>query len=782
MKLFFKIFFYTASLVYPLVVFLSLVILDVPVRIFSLFVIFVALVYILAATANSKKSPVKRSNIKLFVSAGVLFTGGVVCLLTGRTLFIKLYPVIINGIFLFTFGSTLFCPPNICFRFACLQDKKLAASLASRRVEAYCKRVTLIWCLFFILNGSIALYTVFFAGDKLWSLYNGGISYACMGILFTIEFLVRRVVNSKMPKAIPISKFNAYSHPMDMVMCYEHKWSDGHYLTWSDFLWDSAKIRAFIRKHDDIDRWILHCEDYWFFMCSFIALLQCNKEVLLTANISPVFISEIRTDKNTGFLTDRRKVDGKPIHDAYFISDVLANEDIPADTELENTPAIVADDTKIVMYTSGSTGHPKAVKQRMTEFEEDNAFIISKWGEEFLSRRLCATVSQHHIYGFLFTISLPFALGVPFRRTRIEFPDEFKSLDDDSYMIIAVPAFLKRTNMELEGEKLPLKSPWIFTSGGVLLPEVAKETDSVFGFWPVEVYGSTETSGIAYRQSKNGLEWTPFDNAKIWKNENGCLTIISPYIKDPSGFATGDLVEIHDDGKFLLKGRADSIVKIEEKRISLTEVENRILNTGLVSDCSVVPMSDRRQYLAAAIVLNADGKEKFKDTEKYLINRFFHDYLLQFFENVVIPKKWRFLESIPVDVQGKKKKPVIQKLFAPANAHGIPAETVLRRTDSEVELEVEIPRTSDYFDGHFPDFKIFPAVAQIDLLVHFVQRYFGLDLAVPEIKRFKFSDKILPDAVVVFRISYDSIKKQVSFKISDYSEIVLYSSGSYKVL
>ena len=121
---------------------------------------------------------------------------------------------------------------------------------------------------------------------------------------------------------------------------------------------------------------------------------------------------------------------------------------------------------------------------------------------------------------------------------------------------------------------------------------------------------------------------------------------------------------MHEDGTFLLKGRADSIVKIEEKRISVTEVENRLLQSGLVLDCSVVPMADRRQYLAAAIVLNGEGKAKFAGTEKYLINRYFHDYLLQFFENVVLPKKWRYLEKLPTDVQGKKHKPEIQALFA----------------------------------------------------------------------------------------------------------------------
>ena len=53
----------------------------------------------------------------------------------------------------------------------------------------------------------------------------------------------------------------------------------------------------------------------------------------------------------------------------------------------------------------------------------------------------------------------------------------------------------------------------------------------------------------------------------IWKNEDGCLVIKSPYIKDPAGFATADLVDIHSDGRFILKGRSDSIVKIEEKRV-----------------------------------------------------------------------------------------------------------------------------------------------------------------------------------------------------------------------
>ena len=89
-----------------------------------------------------------------------------------------------------------------------------------------------------------------------------------------------------------------------------------------------------------------------------------------------------------------------------------------------------------------------------------------------------------------------------------------------------------------------------------------------------------------------------------------------------------------------------------------------MLESGLVSDVKVVALQNEiRQYLAAAIVLNAEGKKKFADTEKYLINRWFHDFLMQFFENVVLPKKWRFVDALPVDVQGKKHKDEIIAMF-----------------------------------------------------------------------------------------------------------------------
>ncbi|WP_296828330.1 AMP-binding protein [Treponema sp.] len=636
-------------------------------RILSLCIVGLALAFFIALTGKNREEEKSAISWKPLVTALLFMAAGTACFFTNQTVFLKLYSVVVSAMLLIVFSSTLLAGPNIIFRFAMLGDRTIKNSVCRKPVEAYCKKVCIVWCLFFIVNGSISVCTAFSArffglsqskADALWSIYNGGISYIFMGILFAVEYIIRQMVDKKMPKSFAFTKFTSDSRPDDFVLCYEDTYSSGKYRTWKDFLIETSRMRNFLMsaENKDVSEWILHCEDYWYFLVTFAALLQCNKTVHLTQNITESFLSEIKKD-GYKFLTDQN-VD--PSFKADSIPDVIAS--VKESQDFRTIPSINNDETRILMYTSGSTGKPKAVHQRMTEFEADNAFIISRWAEEFLSRKLVTTVSQHHIYGFLFGISLPFSLGVPFRRKRIEFPEEFESLTDDSYIVIATPAFLKRT-VEVE-EKLPLKDCFIFTSGGACSPELSKKTLEVFGFCPLEVYGSTETSGIAYRQqSKDGLYFTPFANAKIWKGEDGCLRIISPYIKDPEGFATADLVEIFDDGRFLLKGRSDSIVKIEEKRISMTEVENRILETNLVRDVKVVAMEDRRQYLAAAIELNDEGKKKFEGQRKLILNNFFHDFLTKYFENVVIPKKWRFVENLPVDVQGKKHKDEIIKLF-----------------------------------------------------------------------------------------------------------------------
>ena len=105
---------------------------------------------------------------------------------------LKFYPVVINAGMLFTFGSSLWRPPTAVERMARLTEPNLPEAAV-----AYTRQVTRVWCGFFVLNGSLALATALWASPEIWALYNGCIAYLLMGVLFAVEYGVRRRVRAR---------------------------------------------------------------------------------------------------------------------------------------------------------------------------------------------------------------------------------------------------------------------------------------------------------------------------------------------------------------------------------------------------------------------------------------------------------------------------------------------------------------------------------------------------------------------------------------------------------
>ena len=303
MKKILKILIQVLSILYPVLIFFLLVVYKAQIKVLSLFVIAIGLLYFLSMSNKGKSKLDLRSLIMSFVFIAV----GVICYFSNNALFLKFYPVAVFISFLYTFGITLFTPPNIIYRFATMQDKTIKTSVNRNLVEKYCYKVTIAWCLYFIFGCLMALYTVFFCSYKFWSIWNGGVSYILMGLMFVVEFIIRKGVNKRMPVLHTITNFKSDSRKDDYIICFDDVWSKGIYKTWKDFLTDCAKMRSFISTKDSPE-WILHCNDYYFFLVTFVALLQCKKEVMLTANISPAFIAEMRNEK-TMFLTDASGVE-----------------------------------------------------------------------------------------------------------------------------------------------------------------------------------------------------------------------------------------------------------------------------------------------------------------------------------------------------------------------------------------------------------------------------------------------------------------------------------------
>jgi uncharacterized membrane protein len=132
-----------------------------------------------------------RPPLSNFPYAGRWWTGSILVLAaftawTGSPLPMKLYPASMNAAMLAAFGFTLIQPPSMAERFARLREPHLPPEGI-----IYTRRVTIVWCCFFLLNGSIALITAFWAPAKIWALYNGLIAYILIGLLFAGEYLVR---------------------------------------------------------------------------------------------------------------------------------------------------------------------------------------------------------------------------------------------------------------------------------------------------------------------------------------------------------------------------------------------------------------------------------------------------------------------------------------------------------------------------------------------------------------------------------------------------------------
>ena len=119
--------------------------------------------------------------------AGATILLAIIAFWSDRLLPLRFYPVLVNAAFLIVFAYSLIVPPSMIERFARRQEANFPTAAI-----AYTRRVTQVWCVFFALNGAIALFTALFASMAQWSFYNGFLAYLLMGLLFAGEYCTRR--------------------------------------------------------------------------------------------------------------------------------------------------------------------------------------------------------------------------------------------------------------------------------------------------------------------------------------------------------------------------------------------------------------------------------------------------------------------------------------------------------------------------------------------------------------------------------------------------------------
>ncbi len=142
------------------------------------------------------------------------------------------------------------------------------------------------------------------------------------------------------------------------------------------------------------------------------------------------------------------------------------------------------------------------------------------------------------------------------------------------------------------------------------------------------------------------------------------MAIRSPFIGQDGWYETDDRVNLLPNGTFRLIGRADRVVKVSEKRISLVEVEYCLQKLVEINEVVVVPLQTSvRLELGAVVQLTEDGLSLLKQLGRQTFTNTLRRALVDYIEPVGVPRRFRFVDEIPVNSQGKYEVSVLEGLF-----------------------------------------------------------------------------------------------------------------------
>lgn len=415
----------------------------------------------------------------------------------------------------------------------------------------------------------------------------------------------------------------------------------------------------------------------------------------------------------------------------------------------------------LTLCTSGSSGAPKLIDKQLAQLANEVRGLEQQWGAELGAACMVGSVSTQHIYGLLFRALWPLCAGRPFLRRQLAFPEDLQqaSLVEDSFAWAASPALLKRMADNLDWPALR-RVRRVFSSGGPLPAEAGQWLAERLGQYPTEIYGSSETGGIAWRQG--GRLWQPFAGTVLGQDDQGALHIRSPLL--PAGHCeqTADRVQLHEDGRFELLGRLDRIVKLEEKRISLPMLEQALAEHPWVAEARLGLIEDNRAYLGALLALSAEGLHALRNQGRRSLTETLRQHLAGYCEAVALPRRWRLVRRLPLNSQGKLPQAELQALLE--SPRPLLPELLGQREDAgQWSLELEVPVDLAHFSGHFPQTPVLPGVVQVDWAQQLARQVLELPPLFAGMEVLKFQQLIRPGDHLQLTLRFDAERGKLHF-------------------
>ncbi len=520
--------------------------------------------------------------------------------------------------------------------------------------------------------------------------------------------------------------------------------------TWRDF---EGHVAALCRRLDSLagERWVVFLEDSYAFAVALLALAQRGRVAVLPPNGQPGTLSRFcESADGAVFDTVER---GAAVGATVPVVAAL-QQPVPAEDWSDLDP----DASLIEFFTSGTTGDSKRIAKRLRHLDDEVAVLDELFGGDCAAARVVATASHQHIYGSLFRVFWPLAAGRSFSARTYLHGTEVAAAAEGATALVSTPVQLKAMAIGDTLRELPLSA--VFSSGAPLEGETAAAVFNLTGIAVTEVFGSTETGGVGWRRRQGDVDapWQVLPGVQVRAGTDGGLEVSSPFVSAADGdwFAMGDRVELVAGG-FRLGARMDRIVKIASKRLSLPEMERDLcLHDHVAEAALVVERRGMEERVCAAVVPSQAGRVALDELGKVELSRALGDHLAGFFDRVLLPRAWRFVDALPRSAQGKLPASAVRALFG-AQADSPVLEPIVEAestSDGVIERRCVVPSDLAYFEGHFDSFPIVAGVVQLRWVVEAARALSGEAPRVAAIEGLKFKQPLTPGDRFEMRVEH----------------------------
>lgn len=495
--------------------------------------------------------------------------------------------------------------------------------------------------------------------------------------------------------------FNSYRHSEKIAyICGEN------FVTYKEVMLYSDRLAKYILQNFGIgnkDAISVYGHKDFLMLVSFIACTKsghpyCPMDISFTRKRVEDVLSI--TESKFSIFTEDLTVDEKfNILNRKNILDIIYNDKYDSISD-EGLYEIDSEDIAYIIFTSGSTGKPKGVQITYDNLNNYISWIHNVVGNErnkvYLNQApFSFDLSVMDLYLSLYSESTLFAMTKENQQDFFNLYENLKKSNVTNW--VSTPSFADMclSIKEFNCENIKNIEYFLFC-GEVLTKKTAKRLRERFPKAKIiNTYGPTESTvcvtdilvtdeviekfdAIPLGKTKNGTRIEIREDDKVLGDgEVGEIVIIgdtvsSGYYKNSvqteksffinkdnvRGYKTGDL-GYFKDGNLFFSNRKDFQIKLNGYRIELGDIESNLLNIEGVIACCALPNYDfdnKVKSITAVVVVN--NVENEKECAKFL-----KEQLQKYVPSYMVPKKFKFLEKLPMNNNGKIDRKELKKFL-----------------------------------------------------------------------------------------------------------------------